>query len=299
MSDTPSALRRLVDQAIEEHPDAPAAAMRRLHEGVSLLPGGPGDVDHFLRGAEHIVLGHLDDGAALRSLLDDASPRLAGDAVAQQALQRGRLAIELTAQLAPLQRSSLPAAERIRALYNAALALSRRGQWAAVRERMAAAEALAEAGDAAAMKAYAAITNNIAGDIRYYLRPEHRADAEKVAPMLDAARRARQAWSRAGGWMETERADYQLALCHAAAGQGEQAVAHAKACLECCEANRADACECFFAWEALARAHRSAGDAAAVQAARERMAALLQQIEEADSKSFAQQTLQALDAEAA
>ena len=114
--------------------------------------------------------------------------------------------------------------------------------------------------------------------------------------MLDAARQAREAWSRAGGWMETERADDQLAMCHAVAGQGHEAVTHARACLAVCEANAADAYERFFAFEALAHAHAVAGQAAAAKRARDRMAECLQQVDDADSRADAEPCLAKVDA---
>ena len=84
--------------------------------------------------------------------------------------------------------------------------------------------------------------------------------------------------------MQVERADYRLALCHAAAGQGAEAVEHAQRCLAACVAagDEADAMEHFFAHEALVRAHRAADDAAAAAAAQQRMQGLLADIPEAD-----------------
>jgi hypothetical protein len=106
--------------------------------------------------------------------------------------------------------------------------------------------------------------------------------------MLEAAATARRAWARAGGWREVERADYRLALCHAAADQGAEAVAHARRCLAGVEAGDpatgtvADAVEHFFAHEALVRAYRAAGDAVAAAVSVQRMHALLPAIAKAD-----------------
>jgi len=297
MTTTPSALRRLVDQALSEHAGAPATAARTLQQAVAALPGEPGDVAHLLRAAEHILLGHLDDADALVHLLQQVAPHAEAAADAKQALQRARLAAALVEGLQPLGASDLAPADRIRALYNAALAHTRRAQWAEAQARVEAAGRLAEAADAAAQKAYAAITNNLAADMRDGLRDEHGGDASRVALMLDAACRARDAWSRAGGWLETERADYQLALCHAAAGQGERAIVHARQCLATCEAHGAHAFERLFAHEALARAHHSAGEDQVAQQHREHMAGFLTEIGDAELRGFAESALRELDAD--
>jgi hypothetical protein len=293
MNASTSPLRQLTDRAHDEHVDDAAAAGERLLSGLALLPGEAGDAEHYVRTAEHVLLGHLDDAPSLSRLLDEVPP-----AAAEAAVARARLALQLAADLRALEDCPAPPAVQVGALYNAALALTRRADWHGVAARMEAAASIAErhAGDAAVQRAHAAMQNNIAGDMRYYLQPEHRADTAKVQTMLDAAARAREAWARAGGWMEVERAEYQLALCHAAAGLGAQAVKHAQACLSICEANGADACERFFAYEALAHAQRSAGESSAARAMRERMAALLPQIDDEGSRSFAQQALQALGA---
>src|SRR5258706_252637 len=67
--------------------------------------------------------------------------------------------------------------------------------------------------------------------------------------MMDAALTSRSAWSKAGTWLTVERADYMLARCAAALGEGVQAVAHALSCLAICEANDAEPVELFFAHE--------------------------------------------------
>jgi hypothetical protein len=290
---TPSALRRLTEAAQQAHPEAPDDAARMLREALALLPGEPADLEPFVRTARHVMLGHLDDAAALREVLDKVQPFAEGLADVATAAAGGRLAIELVRDAC--RASRLPAPEHIRALYDAALACSRRGEWAAVRERLVAASGLAETGDAAAQRAYASIANNIAGDIRFYFKPEQRREAGRVDTMLDAARRAREAWPTVGGWMETERADYQLAMCHAVAGQGREAVRFAQACLAVCEANAADAFERFFAFEALAHSHAAADQPRAAKQARDRMAECLEQVADVDSRADAEPCLAKVD----
>ena len=84
--------------------------------------------------------------------------------------------------------------------------------------------------------------------------------------MLEIAAASRVHWARAGTWLEVQRADYCLALTHLAAGQLEAAFAHARACLEACEANEAPAYEYVFAHEAQARAAAAQQKVASVQA---------------------------------
>jgi hypothetical protein len=107
---------------------------------------------------------------------------------------------------------------------------------------------------------------------------------ERVATMFAAAAIARRAWERAGTWVHVERAEYQLALCHAVAGDGEAARFHARACLAICESHGADAVERFYAEEALARAELAAGDAAAAAVARDRMVGWLAAVTDAETR---------------
>ena len=87
--------------------------------------------------------------------------------------------------------------------------------------------------------------------------------AEETAAMLEFAAGSKQHWSKAGTWLEIERGDYDLARCHLAAGQLDEALNHAAQCLATCTENDAPAYEHFFAHEALARAQHARGDAPA------------------------------------
>lgn len=116
------------------------------------------------------------------------------------------------------------------------------------------AEALLPATDPA-VRSIAITANNLAVSLEEL--PER--SATQDALLLRAAREARRAWERAGTWMNVERAEYRLALAHAAVGRWDDAVAHAETCLRICEANGADAGERFFAHEARTRALHGAG----------------------------------------
>ncbi|MDN3922250.1 hypothetical protein [Roseateles violae] len=283
-------MQDLLNRALDQHAEQPAAAAATLAEALSLTAkAGDEELLALLRTAEHVLLGHLADGAALRELLAALPER----AALRPALQRIAAALSLTAGESPLWQDLAPA-ERVRAHYNAALARTRRGDLAGARRLLDAAQAQAgEAGnDAAAQKALAALANNVAGDLRYYHRG---GDADYDTLMLDAAALALAAWTHAGGWLERERAEWQLALCAAAAGRAEQALAHARQCLRICEEQGADAFERFFAHEAIARAAHAGRDPALARQAREQMAALLARLPEAD-RVMAVQSLAELDA---
>jgi hypothetical protein len=107
-----------------------------------------------------------------------------------------------------------------------------------------------------AIRALAVTSNNLAAALEEM--PSRETDLTAV--MLEAAQAAREYWARAGGWLETERAEYMLAKCRLAAGDPKGALAHAEQCSAICEQNGADALEHFFAQAILAMAHRALGD---------------------------------------
>lgn len=252
-----TALQDCIDQALEIHAERAAEAAALLRGALPALAAAePAQQQAWLRAAEHVLLGHLADGPGLAAL---ASSLPAGSA-------RARAAIALAAGHEPDWQDLAPA-ERIRACYNAALARTRLRDFAGLRALLRRAEALAAEGEPG--RAWAAMANNVAGDLRYYFKA---GDAEAAGAMLEAARLARAAWGRAGGWLEQERADWQLAMCAAAAGEGAAALAAAEACVQACQHNEADDYECCFAYQALGLAALAAGDAALARRAHALMA---------------------------
>jgi hypothetical protein len=187
-------------------------------------------------------------------------------------------------------------AARWRALQNVVLALAWSGRsslasaWLAQDEADAASHA-----DPDARRAYAACANNVAQG----LREGPRGDPARDALMLEAATLARRAWTTAGTWLHAERADYQLARCHAVLGRGTEALHFARACHAACVDHGADADERFFAHEALWHAHRAGGDEAAATAEHAHMQSLLADIADAQMRTWCAQTLAELDAVAA
>lgn len=107
-------------------------------------------------------------------------------------------------------------------------------------------------------RALAIAGNNLACTLE--VKPER--SSEERALMILAAQTARHHWAIAGTWLETERAEYRLAMTWLQAGDLAQARAHAQNCLEIVTANDGAALERLFGWEALGRVERAAGHAA-------------------------------------
>ena len=292
MTDDPS-LRDLLDRAYATHADAPGDFAALLAQRAPELPpdalGG-----ESIRLAEHLWLGHLADPAGLQSFIAALPAALHSDEATAPSLRRAAWAMAAL-QAAPDAPTapSPPDASRWRALQNVLLAMVRQGRSAQAQAMLLADEAAAAThADIAARQAYAACANNIALDLRLGVRD----DATRDALMLAAAALARRAWGHAGTWLHAERAEYQLALCHAVLGHAEPALHHAGLCLAAVQANSGGTLERFFAHEALARAHQVAGqpDAARGQAAQ--MRALLDQIADQADHAWCAKTLDALPA---
>lgn len=295
LPDAPS-LRQWLDQAHEQHARQPQAVAEGLLARAAALPDDDEGTE-AIQLAEHVWLGHLGhQGPAAVNGLQQFLQRLPAAAAALQPA-RERAAWVLATLQGDAQAMAIlpPPALRWRALQNLVLALVAQGRVDEAAQRLAAParEAMAHV-EPAARKAYAASCNNVASDLREGLeRPASGPRDARVALMLEAAALARQAWAAAGTWLHVERAEYQLALCHAAAGDGAAALRHGRACLSICEAEGADAAERFFAHEALVHAQRAACDLAAAAQHRAGMLALLPEVE-ADLQAWCRETLAAL-----
>jgi hypothetical protein len=125
-----------------------------------------------------------------------------------------------------------------------------------------------------AARALAVTGHNLACELE---TTEALTDPER-ALMLRAAAVSRTFWEIAGGWMETERAEYRLAMSHVKAGNSSEALTHAQECLRIVAENGMDPGEAFFAHEAIARAQIAGGNLAAAMEARGTMEACLPRI---------------------
>lgn len=279
----------LIEQAWERHAeDAPGAAAlleQALSQGVS--EASTAQREALLRAAEHVLLAHLDDGPALQRFLQrcDAQASLG-------ATRRAHAAIALAQGELPLWQDLAPA-EQIRAHGSAALARCRSRDFDAVRRLKDGARERVRADDPTTGKAWAAMANNIAADLREQHR---RGDAPHALLMLESARLARQAWREVGGWLEAERADWQLAMCAAAAGAGDEAMQAAQACLAACQRQGGDDYEFCFAHQAMALAALAAHQRGLAREQREAMAARAARLGEEGNRAYAQRCLAALDA---
>jgi hypothetical protein len=267
-----------LSQAWDEHAADAAGVAERLDtlgpglvgEEAQLVPLG--HLTHHVYG-EH--LGRWADGRALLQRLA-AHRACSPEGAARAALQRFQASLALCEGSAD-ERPSMSAPDRIRVTALAAANLAERDTARAstlFTEALAAAE---KAGlDAAdpTNRALAVTGNNLACTLE---EKSTRTPAERDL-MIAAAQAGRRYWALAGTWLETERAEYRLAMTWLQAGDPTLAHHHAQLCLALVQANDGPPLERFFGYEALALAERAAGHAARAAAAaaqaREAFAAL-------------------------
>jgi hypothetical protein len=78
--------------------------------------------------------------------------------------------------------------------------------------------------------------------------------------MVHAAHGSRHHWGQVGGPENLVRGELQCSRVYAVLGRAEPAIHHAERCLELCRQNDIGDFDLAYAYEALARAHRVAGD---------------------------------------
>lgn len=273
-----------------KHPEAVAAALRARAE--SLAPDEASD-DVIALG-EHVWLAHLTDPGGFAAYLDKLPPAIADTPPTSAIVRRGRWVLAaLDERAAPV----IPDGDRWRALqslWSVWVARGRAAQALAMLRNDVSA-ALAHP-DASARRGLAATCNNLAVE----LRVGRRGDGARDALMLALAEASRALWGTAGTWVHAERAEYQLARCHAVLGNGERALAHAQACQDAIDAHRddpqADAFERFFAHEALAWAQLTRAKRTAAAQERGRMAALAVQVVDEAMRAWCDEALRDFDA---
>ncbi|WP_280153405.1 hypothetical protein [Piscinibacter sp. XHJ-5] len=270
-----------IEQAWTDHATDEAGVATRVEAQTAQLAHAPEQIASFLALAQHVLISHRGDAAAMERCLQRVAD-MRCDEAALGAIAAARLAAALMRDTAT-PAGGVPVAVAIRAHGNAACGHASRGDAAAARALLQSATALAREDDAPALKALAACHHNLAAQLQ-----EAGSSPATDELMMHAARESRRVWLQAGTWVNVERADYMLSRCAATLGDLEQALAHARSCLAICEANGADAFERFFAHEALARA----GDdrSAHLQALR----ALLAGIDDEGDRAYAQSVLDAL-----
>jgi len=282
--------------AWSDHGTDAAGVYRRLPEGVDMveepaqLPKLAGLIVHVA--GEH--LGRWTEGIGLLDRLA-VSPHFVASSPPAQAVKRAQSTLlrcagdhEGAARAFAESRigSDAPeASDRIRVLAVAAAAFVGQGRPEEARADFDECVRLSAYGPTTAdpaARALAVAANNVAAELED--RPTL-SDSER-ALMVRAAAIARQFWGIAGGWMETERAEYRLAMSHLKAGDTSGAQRHAAECLRIVEANGSDPGEAAFAREAISRASLASGDIAGAQRERDAIAAILPAIEDEGFRSF-------------
>lgn len=255
----------------------------------------PAEVPAFAALLAHVYGEHLGRWHDALVLLGRLRGVAADDAVASTAVQRAERTLRCASGDGQAL-DDLPAGERAAVLAGAAAMLVGRGDVDAAATSLDAALAVAAEGlpdGSPALRALAVAGNNIAAEL--HERPL-RSEAE-TALMLRAADAGLAYWTRAGGWLQVERAEHRLSCCRLAAGEAEAALESARRCVAVCVANQAPAFELFFAHAVQAMAHRALGDEACFAEAREAALACHAQLAE-DERPWCEKELAELQAAA-
>ena len=289
-----------IGQGWDDHvKDASGVAARLQTDGIALLSEAR-QIVPLAHLAHHVMgehLGRWQDGLQFQRQLA-ALPLCQPGSAEALALRRFIASLQLasgTAAPANVQadeRAAMSASDAIRVTAMAAASLA--GQDTA-RALALFQDALAQADRAAlpdtdpCARALAVSGNNLAST----LEVKASRSTEERSLMILAAQTARRYWGIAGGWLETERAEYRLAITWLQAGDAVQARLHAQNCLDILAAHEGAALERFFGWEALGRAERAVGHAAGHDQALSQAEAAFAALEPSD-RSGCQASLDAL-----
>jgi hypothetical protein len=96
----------------------------------------------------------------------------------------------------------------------------------------------------------------------WVLMEKPRRTREEDDEMIHAAHASRYHWGVVGKAENRARGEWQISRAYTVLGRGEPAVAHARRCLEICEEHGLADWDLAYAYESLARAHKTAGDTA-------------------------------------
>jgi hypothetical protein len=286
-----------VTHAWDEHAAQPVAVAERLATQGLALVNEPAHVAPLAQLVHHVFgehLGRWDDGlAALRALA--GHPACVPGEPGAQAVQRCQASLALCAGQADTRPGMTPSdAIRVTALAAAALAEQQTPRaMQLLRDALARSDAAQLPAEDPAHRALAVAGNNLACTLE---EKAGRSD-EEAALMILAAQTGRRFWAVAGGWLETERAEYRLAMTWVQAGDLAQARQHAQACLDIVQREAAPALERFFACEAMALVARAARSADAEDTLAHARAAFAELDE--DDRSWCQASLDKLAAQAA
>lgn len=113
--------------------------------------------------------------------------------------------------------------------------------------------------------------------------------------MIHAAHASRYHWGRVGAPENLGRGEWQISRVYAVLGRAEPALHHARRYLEICERNEIGDWDLAFAYEALARASRVAGDEDAVRRYVEKAREAGEQIADQDDREHFESDIADLD----
>ena len=251
-----------VGKAWDEHATDSQAVAQRLSEGMPLVTTEP-ELTRLMDLAHHVHGQHLGTWRAGTVFIERLAtlPPVAPEGASGQALRRCVASLAVC-ERADAELGALAPSDRIRVAAMAATNLAEHDSARAMQLLQQALGQAEAAGLAAADPMHRALA--IAGNsIAVTLEEKTGRSADERGLMIFAAQTARYHWAIAGTWLETERAEYRLAITWLQAGDLAQARTHAQNCLEIVAANEGAALERLFGWEALGRIERAAGNAAA------------------------------------
>ena len=250
-----------VGKAWDDHATDSQAVAHRLSEGMPLVTTEP-ELMRLMDLAHHVHGQHLGTCRAGTVFIERLAtlPTFAPEGASGQALRRCVASLAVC-ERADAELGALAPSDRIRVAAMGATNLAEHDTARAMQLLQQALGQAEAAGLAAADPMHRALA--IAGNsIAVTLEEKTARSADERELMILAAQTARYHWAIAGTWLETERAEYRLAITWLQAGDLAQARTHAQNCLEIVAANEGAALERLFGWEALGRVERAAGNAA-------------------------------------
>ena len=250
-----------VGKAWDEHATDSQAVAQRLSEGLALVTTEP-ELTRLMDLAHHVHGQHLGAWRAGTAFIERlaALPPFAPEGASGQALRRCVASLAVC-ERADAEPNALATSDRIRVAAMAATNLAEHDSARAMQLLQQALGQAEAAGLAAVDPMHRALA--VAGNaIAVALEEKTARSADERELMILAAQTARYHWAIAGTWLETERAEYRLAITWLQAGALAQARTHAQNCLAIVAANEGAALERLFGWEALGRVERAAGNAA-------------------------------------
>ena len=270
------------DKAWADHGTAAREVATRLNQGVPLVTNGT-QIVQLADLAHHVHGSHLGEWRAGIEFIERLAtlPAFEPEGVSGQALRR-YLASLVLAEGGEVDLGALSASDRIRVGAMAAANLAEHHATRAARLLQDALDQAQRCGLDAADPMHRALA--IAGNgLACTLEEKADRSASERELMILAAQTARHYWAIAGTWLETERAEYRLAMTWLQAGDLARARLHAQSCLEIVAANNGAALERFFGWEALGRVERAAGNDAGHAQALARAREAFAELDESDT----------------